>query len=186
MEVVVAKSPAQGGSELSALLESALDPLRVTVLPERTLAVWRPNGDPKSSLSRLFESHGLMWLQPLQVQGGWERYDLIEFEVGGANRALATLRENYDVRVIQQSSLEDADLLHTLFQSMGPLLDAPTPKQREALVAAYEQGYYESPRGTTTRDVAATLGLARSSFEERLRAAENRVMQHVGQRLQEE
>jgi predicted DNA binding protein len=56
------------------------------------------------------------------------------------------------------------------------VLDAPTDKQAEALVAAGKAGYYRSPREATTAEVAAGMELGRSAFEERLRGAENRVL----------
>lgn len=43
-----------------------------------------------------------------------------------------------------------------------------TPKQRDALVAAFESGYYESPRQTTASELAAEFGLSQQAFSERL------------------
>lgn len=44
-----------------------------------------------------------------------------------------------------------------------------SPKQREALVTAWEAGYYRVPRGATLGDVAATLGITEQSVSQRLR-----------------
>lgn len=43
-----------------------------------------------------------------------------------------------------------------------------TPKQRNALVAAYDAGYYESPRRVTASDLAGEFGLSQQAFSERL------------------
>lgn len=43
-----------------------------------------------------------------------------------------------------------------------------TPKQRDALLAAYEAGYYESPRETTASELAAEFGVSQQAFSERL------------------
>lgn len=43
-----------------------------------------------------------------------------------------------------------------------------TPKQRDALLAAYEAGYYESPRKTTASELAAEFGVSQQAFSERL------------------
>jgi hypothetical protein len=45
-------------------------------------------------------------------------------------------------------------------------------KQREALAAAVEHGYYETPRAITLDDLAATLDVPRSTLSYRLRKAE--------------
>jgi predicted DNA binding protein len=44
--------------------------------------------------------------------------------------------------------------------------------QREALAAAVERGYYETPRAATGAEVAADLGVAQSTFQYRLQRAE--------------
>ncbi|UPV73820.1 helix-turn-helix domain-containing protein [Halorussus limi] len=44
-----------------------------------------------------------------------------------------------------------------------------TPEQREALVLAYEEGYYEEPRETDLDALASELGISRQAFSSRLR-----------------
>lgn len=44
-----------------------------------------------------------------------------------------------------------------------------TPEQREALLLAYENGYYEFPRETDLEALADDLDIARQSFADRLR-----------------
>ena len=46
-----------------------------------------------------------------------------------------------------------------------------TAAQREALVAAAERGYFEVPRGVTTRDLAAELDVSHQALSELLRRA---------------
>lgn len=43
-----------------------------------------------------------------------------------------------------------------------------TAKQRDALVAAYEAGYFESPREATATEIADEFGLSQQAFSERL------------------
>jgi O-6-methylguanine DNA methyltransferase len=51
-----------------------------------------------------------------------------------------------------------------------------TEKQARALLAAFDAGYYEFPRNATTEDVSASLGIARSTFEQHLNRAEHHVI----------
>jgi predicted DNA binding protein len=44
-----------------------------------------------------------------------------------------------------------------------------TPAQAEALRTAFDMGYFSVPRGTDASEVAATLGISKSAFLERLR-----------------
>lgn len=47
--------------------------------------------------------------------------------------------------------------------------DVLTREQREALVLAFEKGYYDDPRGTDLDSLAAQLGISRQAFAARLR-----------------
>ncbi len=58
----------------------------------------------------------------------------------------------------------------------GLLLPALTRRQGQAVLAALEAGYYDAPRKVTTLDVARKLGIARSTFEEHLKAAESQLV----------
>lgn len=44
-----------------------------------------------------------------------------------------------------------------------------TPDQREALVLAYDEGYYDEPRATNQEDLASHLGISRQPLSSRLR-----------------
>ncbi len=58
----------------------------------------------------------------------------------------------------------------------GLLLPSLTRRQGQAILAALEAGYYDAPRKVTTLDVARKLGVARSTFEEHLKAAESQLV----------
>lgn len=51
-----------------------------------------------------------------------------------------------------------------------------TKKQQEALVTAWEEDYFETPRENSLSDVAAELGIAQQSLSDRLRRAHNRLV----------
>lgn len=156
-----------------------LHPERVIHYSDGLLALWRPKASPKTSISRRLEKHGLLWMQPLRVLDGWERFEVFAFDDAGARAALADLRAEHPVRVVRRQRVGADDVAGSLFLSLLPALASPTDRQAEALVAAFEDGYYQSPRGSTTAKVAAKMDLGRSAFEERLRGAENRLMADV-------
>jgi hypothetical protein len=51
-----------------------------------------------------------------------------------------------------------------------------TDDQREALITAFEKGYYDVPRDATAVDIAADLGISHQALSERLRRAHNRLV----------
>jgi HTH DNA binding domain len=54
-----------------------------------------------------------------------------------------------------------------------------TPKQRQALLAAYSLGYYDVPRRTSSELLAKRLKLGTSTFAEHLRKAERNLLSRV-------
>lgn len=53
-----------------------------------------------------------------------------------------------------------------------------TDRQRRLLVAAVEQGYYDTPRGCTLTELAESLDVAKSSVSETLHRAEGAIVKH--------
>ena len=143
--------------------------------PTGGLLVAEVTVDDRRSISRTLEAHQCLWLQPMVLADGWEHYDAISFGPSEQD-ALDALGRHGTTRVVQRRSIGPEELTASLFLSLRPVLEAPTEKQAEALVAAGRCGYYQSPRACTTADVASSLGIGRSAFEERLRGAENRVL----------
>ncbi|WP_435362638.1 helix-turn-helix domain-containing protein [Haloarchaeobius sp. DYHT-AS-18] len=54
---------------------------------------------------------------------------------------------------------------------------ALTETQREALLLAYERGYYASPREVTLEEIAGELGISRQALASRLRRGTNRLIE---------
>lgn len=55
-------------------------------------------------------------------------------------------------------------------------LDALTDRQHEVLAVAYELGYYDVPRGASTSEIAAELGVDDSTVTEHLQRAEHNLL----------
>ncbi len=176
VEVVSVRAPSGDPTEA---IRAHLDPLRIVPVEGGVIAVWRPHVEPKASLSRRIEKHGLVWLQPLHVRDGWERYDVLSFTDEAEQAAIDDLRRDHEIRVGGRRNVGPDEVAASLFRSLQPVIQAPSTAQVEALVRAYEQGYYRSPRGTTTAKVAGSMGIGRSAFEERLRRAENHIMANL-------
>ncbi|WP_158058001.1 helix-turn-helix domain-containing protein [Halorussus halophilus] len=58
-----------------------------------------------------------------------------------------------------------------------------TDRQREVLLAAYEGGYFESPREKSGEAVASELGISLSTFSQHLRSAEQKLCSLVFEAL---
>jgi predicted DNA binding protein len=68
--------------------------------------------------------------------------------------------------------------------SLNTLFAGLTRKQAEALLAAFERGYYRVPKQITTETIARHLRLPRSTYEDHLRKAESKVVHALAAYLQ--
>ena len=96
------------------------------------------------------------------------------FEIRGESReAIATFR-NYcheheiPIRLTELHALEP--------RGARPEL---TEKQREALILAFERGYFDSPRETTLREIADELDITQQSLSSRLRRGNRRLIEEA-------
>jgi hypothetical protein len=125
-----------------------------------------------------------------QLSGAFTRQDLVVvspieyrsdrsmvFTLVGAGRATQTALEEAPTEI-------DADVLHVTEyagQAFDPSLGL-TPRQREAVEAAVDVGYYGSTREGSVSDVAETLGCSAGTAAEHLRKAEAELMSRVVER----
>lgn len=80
-----------------------------------------------------------------------------------------------DARLLSKRALSNGSAARDALRS--PLfLSSLTQKQADALVAAFDAGYYDFPRRVTMDDVSEALGAARSTFQEHLHKAEQHVI----------
>ncbi|AEH35544.1 helix-turn-helix domain-containing protein [Halopiger xanaduensis] len=78
-------------------------------------------------------------------------------------------------------ALTESDVPVTLRHIYNPTLpdegDALSPRQRDALLTAYRQGYFEVPRRTTLTELADTVEVSDSALSQRLRRATNALVE---------
>jgi predicted DNA binding protein len=108
----------------------------------------------------------LVVLSGVGTSDGWT------FEVRGENRAdvsdFRTYCQDHDIPI-------EITAVHALLPIKGEGYEL-TEAQREALVSAYEQGYFDSPREATLADVAEELGITQQSLSSRLRRGHRRLI----------
>lgn len=116
-------------------------------------------------LSALAEAN-VSVLSGVGTSEGWD------FEVRGESReAISEFRslcQEHDIPL-------EITGVHALLPIQGDNYDLTDP-QREALVLAYELGYFDSPRTASLEDVAAELGITQQSLSSRLRRGHRRLI----------
>ena len=134
----------------------------------------RDTCDKWKSIWNLLEPHTGLIAPPVVFQDGWCYGRTLSFEESATRAMFKTLRAEGPTELISKRELPLTVLptniwVHSLFADL-------TDKQKDALLKAHRQGYYVSPRKVGTEDIARVSGISRSTYEEHLRKAENRVM----------
>lgn len=101
---------------------------------------------------------------PLEVRAG-----TVEIEVTCSQSRLSTLGDKLDQFGIEYT-------VERVFHSVGERPPLLTPRQRELLELAAEEGYYDTPRETSITEMAENHDVAKSTLSETLHRAEERLV----------
>ncbi|MFW5939465.1 MAG: helix-turn-helix domain-containing protein [Halolamina sp.] len=137
----------------------------------------------EESIVERFETHNCLYQSPTIYRQGWEHYTVVAFDADDVRDLLADLRADREIELLSKTSISATQIPHTMLAPAGDLFDDLTDRQLAALQLALEHGYYEQPRKTSLRELAERTTVARSTFEEHLRKAENKLLTNAGQFL---
>jgi len=134
--------------------------------------------------TRSFMKYNCLVLQPNIHTGGQEWYRIISFTERDVRGLFKELDSTGSVEIISTRTVEEGTVRDTFTITAPALLGGLTENQVDALVLALDSGYYAIPKKATTEDVAARVGLPRTTFEDRLRRAESKVLRSVAPYIQ--
>jgi predicted DNA binding protein len=120
--------------------------------------------------------HGCLLLPPLRYAAGAKFCRLLALDPSALTACYRDLvADGFDVDVESKREIaavpRDGPLL-----TPDDVLPSLTARQREVFFAAFEGGYYEIPRRTSTAALAEAIGVERRTAEEHLRRAENKLV----------
>ncbi len=120
--------------------------------------------------------HNCLLLPPLRYSNGAKSCRVLALDPAALTACYRDLIEDgFSVTVERKREIEtvahDAPLL-----TLDGVLPDLSPRQREIFSTAYDEGYYEIPRKTTTEAIADEVGIERRTAEEHLRRAENKLV----------
>ena len=130
----------------------------------------------------VWEKFEFMDAPPAVYKDGWGYFRLVTFNEGGTKALFKDFGKRGPTELIRKRELSLQVLPTSIW--VNSLFAEMTQKQVDALLKAHRYGYYTSPRQITTENVANSLGVARSTYEEHLRKAENRIMEALVPYLQ--
>ncbi|MDG5775812.1 helix-turn-helix domain-containing protein [Haloarculaceae archaeon H-GB2-1] len=119
-------------------------------------------------------AHGCLLVPPLKYVDGAKLVRALALDADALSAVYRDLTAEFSVTVEAKREIRsvtpDAPLL-----TVDALLPDLSARQREVFVTAYERGYYELPRETTTAAIADAVGVERRTAEDHLRRAEKKL-----------
>ncbi len=134
--------------------------------------------DPADMVCPTLLSQGFVHSAPVRIEDGSEEWQVcFTGDRGEIESALERVqrRSGASVEVTAITSMSGGT-----GSARERRLDTLTPTQREVFEHAREAGYYEWPRGTGTRELAADLGISKTTLLEHLRKAEAKLLDPDG------
>lgn len=129
-------------------------------------------GEPEEEAIQLLADQAAHVVPPIRWERGEARVTLLLGEAADLQEVRALLP---NARLLSKRTVANGSTVREVLGSPLFLSDL-TEKQARALLAAFDAGYYDSPRRVTTDEVSQVLDIGRSTFQEHLHRAEQHVL----------
>lgn len=132
-----------------------------------------PSSREAKSAIKIFYNPKFIKAKPIHLAtDGWEYWEVASLDRTSLNKIVKTAAKHYHGKLI---SLKKEEIKSIASLEFAPNL---TEKQSEALQISYKEGYYKYPRKLTIPQLANLTQKSYSTFQEHLRKAENKLIEH--------
>jgi len=118
----------------------------------------------------------LLHVFPTILEKGWEYHRIIAFRHEDLEELLHRLEKWGWVYEILRKVPFDGFIASSMTLTADALFSDLTEKQIDALLTAHRNGYYRLPRGADVQTIAAKNRVPRTTFQEHLKKAENKLV----------
>jgi predicted DNA binding protein len=130
----------------------------------------------EDSVTRILDEFDLLQISPIIYRHGWEYYRVIVFR----HEDLKALLQRFETRQFKYEILRKVDfdgfIAGSLTLTADALFSDLTERQMDALLTAYSNGYYSLPRKANVQDIAHKKKVSRTTYQEHLKKAENKLV----------
>jgi predicted DNA binding protein len=133
----------------------------------------------EANVTRNINSRNMLLLPPVIYDAGKEHYRVVVFRHQDLRNLFDSL--NWSGAKIQVTRKErlSGSIAGYLTVSTHDLFSRLTKKQAEALLQSFRMGYYRLPRRANLSTIASRAQVPRTTFEEHLKRAENKLMESL-------
>jgi predicted DNA binding protein len=157
-------------SKLGELIEESSNEQKIHLITE-TCACTREN-----SVGKNLEDFDLLHVSPVVYSKGWEYYRIIAFRHEDLKRFLERMEGPGFAYEIVRKVPFNGFIASSLTMTADALFSDLTDKQMDALMTAHNSGYYLFPRKNDIQSIAAKRRVPRTTFQEHLKKAENKIV----------
>ena len=130
--------------------------------------------DLDNNVERYLAAEGCLLVPPLKYAEGSKLVRALALSADSLSAVYRALAAEFDVTVDAKREVRSVTPEAPLL-TVDAVVPELSPRQREVFLTAYEHGYYELPRETTTTEIAARVGVQRRTAEDHLRRAEKKL-----------
>ncbi|MEM3578296.1 MAG: helix-turn-helix domain-containing protein [Candidatus Bathyarchaeia archaeon] len=130
----------------------------------------------ENSVTKQIDRCTLLHVSPIVYEGGWEYYRIIAFKHKDLKEFFRNLEGKGFVYDVLRKIPFDGFIASSLTLTADSLFSDLTEKQMSALLDAFNHGYYRLPRKTDVSSIASKKKVPRTTFQEHLKKAENKLI----------
>jgi predicted DNA binding protein len=132
--------------------------------------------DKEGSITYIIDGFNVLHVSPVVYEKGWEYYRIVAFRERDVKELLQKFEEKgLEFEVIRRVPF-DGFIASSLTLTADALFSDLTAKQVDALLTAYNYGYYQLPRKADVKTIASSRHIPRTTFQEHLKKAENKLL----------
>jgi len=132
--------------------------------------------NPENSVVGNIDACSLLHVTPTIYENGWEYYRIIAFRHKDLEDFLQRIQKKGFKTEILRKNPFNGSISSSLTLTADSLFSNLTEKQIDALLSAYANGYFLLPRKADAKEIAFRKQVSRTTFQEHLNKAENKIM----------
>lgn len=152
------------------IIEESSDQLKVHIVVKSCSC------DDDETVERQISSVNMLHIYPSVLERGWEYHRILFFRHEDFEELMQRLKENsFTVEILRKVPF-DGLISGSLAFTADALLSDLTEKQVDAILTAHRYGYYSLPRRADVQTIASKINVPRTTFQEHLKKAENKLI----------
>jgi predicted DNA binding protein len=175
---VVVRNPEEYPMVVEAIKAIHIKGLMEEIVDERRLYlnVHTCNCMNQDTIVRHIGKLNILNIFPNMIEAGWAYHRLIVFKHRDLEELLERLDEAGWYYTILRKTPFDGFISSSLTMSADALFSGLTERQMEAILVAHRNGYFSLPRSADVKAIAAKEKVPRTTFQEHLMKAENKLV----------